>query len=152
MNNDEKVKQFLETAKNWNRPIKAVVAGSRGFTDYDFFMKIMYDLFQHFPDCELISGKAPTGPDNMAIEFAKEYGLICHEYPARWNDLGVPNVRIKFTVKGRQYNANAGHDRNQIMAELSDFYIVFWDGKSPGTRDMLKRLELQNKPGVLFMV
>ena len=152
MNTKEMVEEFLEKAKSRNTPIKVLVAGSRSFSDYIFFKKIMYDLLQNFPDTELVSGKASSGPDMMAIEYAKEVGLICHEFPANWNDIGVPNVRIKVNGKGRQYNANAGHDRNQIMAEFADFFIIFWDGKSPGTRDMINRAKKHIKYGVIFKI
>ena len=152
MSTEKLVQEFLNIAKNWSRPIQVVVAGSRNYSDYEFFKKILYDLLDKFPDCELISGKAASGPDFMAIEFAKDIGLVCHEFPADWNNIGVPNARIKTNAKGRQYNANAGHDRNQIMADKADFYIIFWDGKSPGTRDMIKRVKSKIKYGVVFMV
>lgn len=152
MNHQEIIDVFLELAKTKNTPIKVLVAGSRSFTDYNFFQKVMYDLLRRFPDCELVSGKASSGPDLMAIEFAKQYGLLCHEFPANWNDIGVPNARIKINHKGRQYNANAGHDRNQIMADFSDFYIIFWDGKSPGTKDMISRASKYIQYGVIFRV
>jgi hypothetical protein len=152
MNNQEKVESFLNDFKNNSRPIKVVISGSREFTDYKLFTEILNDLLDKFPDFEIISGKATSGPDLMGIEYSKEHGILCHLYPADWNNIGVPNARIKTNSKGRQYNANAGHDRNLIMAEACDFYIVFWDGKSPGTKNMLSCLNSKNKVGVLFMV
>lgn len=152
MNHQEQVNAFLDYAKDNIPSIKIVVAGSRGFSDYRFFSDVMHSVIDEFPDCEFISGKASSGPDAMIIKYANENGIICHEYPADWNDIGVPNARIKVNDRGRQYNANAGHDRNQIMAEISHFYIIFWDGKSPGTKDMIARCKKEMAHGIVFMV
>lgn len=150
--NQERINEFLDYAKDNILNIKILVAGSREFSDYQLFKQIMNSTLSEFPDCEFISGKASRGPDAMVIEYAKDVGVICHEYPADWNNIGVPNARIKTNDRGRQYNANAGHDRNQVMADLADFYLIFWDGKSPGTRDMIKRAEKNIKYGIVFMV
>lgn len=152
MNQQEKIDKFLEYAKEHIPCIKILVAGSREYNDYRFFSKFMNEVIKDFPDCEFISGKASKGPDNMVIEYASDVGIVCHEYPANWDDIGVPNARIKVNDRNRQYNANAGHDRNQKMAELADFYIIFWDGKSPGTKDMIKRAEKHIEHGIVFMV
>lgn len=147
----EEIEAFLKMIRERSTPIQIVVAGSRDWNDYPVFRNTITEILKNFPDVEFISGKASKGPDNMIIQYAKDYGFICHEYPADWNNIGVPNARIKMK-NGRQYNANAGHIRNQLMAEKADFYIIFWDGKSPGTKDMISRCEDNIKHGFLIMV
>jgi uncharacterized phage-like protein YoqJ len=53
-------------------------------------------------------------------------------YPANW----------------RKYGKRAGHRRNQQMADNADALIALWDGESPGTRDMIRRME--NKPTIIY--
>jgi hypothetical protein len=150
--NEQQIIDFLEKTKDRSGPIKIVVAGSRGYSDYIGFRAMMHEILKLFPDTEFLSGDASKGPDRMIIEYANDCGYVCHKYPAAWEDIGVPDVRIKVNDRGRQYNANAGHVRNQQMAELADFYIIFWDGKSPGTKDMIKRCESIVKHGFVIIV
>lgn len=152
MKKPECLQDFLEYAKENIPCIKVVIAGSRGYSNYKFFNEFVNLIFKEFPDFTIISGDASHGPDKMAIEWAREHGVICEKYPAKWDDTSVPNARLKFDKKGRQYNANAGHDRNIVMAKLCDFYVIFWDGKSPGSKHMLDICKKENKYGIVIMV
>ena len=61
----------------------------------------------------LISGGA-KGADSLGEQYAKEKGYQVERYLAKWNDLSVPNCRVKYNSYGA-YNALAGHNRNQEM-------------------------------------
>ena len=76
--------------------------------------------------------------------FGKAYARVRHyavkSFPANWNDLkeGEP---IKYNKAGKAYNPLAGNARNQVMADYSHAFILFHDGVSPGTKDMIKRVK-----------
>lgn len=75
----------------------------------------------------ILSGGA-EGADWAARIIAQRMNMEYIEAPANWKLLGK----------------SAGYKRNITMSELADRCIAFWDGKSPGTRNML---ELFNKTG-----
>jgi ribA/ribD-fused uncharacterized protein len=90
---------------------------------------------------EVVSGTAP-GVDRLGEAWAAEEGIPVNPMPAAWDDLTAPGARIKVR-DGREYNANAGFDRNRRMAvyagEHGGWLVAVWDGVSPGTRDMVDR-------------
>jgi len=65
---------------------------------------VLRGFFDKHPDLEIIHGAA-RGADKMADEFAKQFGIPRHPYPARWNDYS----------KSERWRA--GHDRNRQMLE-----------------------------------
>lgn len=116
-----------------NQPeFKLIVAGSRGFTDADRLWNVLNHLanttYDEF-DVSIVSGMA-RGADRLAWEFAKDNGVVCHEFPAKWN----------------QYPRRAGFMRNEQMAQFSDGLLAFWDGKSPGTKHMIETMQRMGKP------
>lgn len=93
-----------------------------------------------------ISGGALSGADALLIDWCEERGHPYVIVEADWDDLNVPNVRIKYNKRGDLYNANAGHARNEEMAKIATDLIVFWDMVSRGTKNMLqlaKRYQLE---------
>jgi len=123
---------------------KVIIAGSRGFNNYDLLKSKCDQYFQNLnkAEIEIVCGGA-TGADNLGLEYAKEKNIKFSEHPANWNDLSEPCV-IKYTSKGNKYNALAGFKRNEDMAKYSDALILFWDGKSPGSKDMLSLAKKYN--------
>ena len=130
---------------------KVIVAGGRDFADHEkryaqyandvALGTRKLDLFlKNIKDVEIVSGCA-SGADTFGEEYAKLNGFPIKEFPADWDDISADNAVIKQTSSGRVYNAIAGHIRNQKMAEYADALVLFWDGKSKGSRDMLKRAE-----------
>lgn len=122
-----------------------IVAGSRGWDDYETFSRLMAPSFlvegRVKPDLVFISGEAPTGADNMIIRWCEEHGADWCGFPADWSNTQADIVKVRFTKTGRPYNALAGFQRNQDMADNATKLWAFYDGKSPGTRDMIKRAE-----------
>ena len=74
-----------------------------------------------------ISGAAPSGADNLIIEWCNKFRFPCKEMPANWN-----------RPDGSTDKA-AGFRRNDDMAVLATHGLGFWDGVSPGTEDMANR-------------
>lgn len=99
--------------------MKTIIAGSRSITNYK---TVVYAVSQcGWVPSAIVSGCAP-GVDTLGEEFAKQFNLPIHKYPADWN------------TQGRA----AGPIRNRQMGDNADALIAIWDGKSPGTGDMIK--------------
>lgn len=69
----------------------------------------------------VVCGKA-RGADTLGERYAEERGYAVHYFPADWD----------------RYGKSAGHIRNEEMAKNADALVAFWDGKSRGTKDMIK--------------
>lgn len=122
--------------------MKIIVAGSRGITDKEIVYKRLRGMLKAYPDMEIVSGCA-KGPDSIAIEFANEFNIVCHKFPANW-DL---------------YGKRAGYLRNEEMAKFSEGLIVFWDEVSRGTRHMIElgvkhklKIKVINKNGEVIKI
>lgn len=122
---------------------RIIVAGSRGFNDYEFLEAKLLHTFKNISprDIEIVCGMA-DGADSLGKQFADEYLIEVKEFPADWSNMDEPCV-IKTRYNGEQYNALAGHKRNTQMAEYGTHLVLFWDGKSSGSANMLK--EATNK-------
>lgn len=120
-----------------------VVFGSRQYKDDSTFeaclLGFIKDKNLKKEDTVFVSGMAPNGPDEQIVRWCKAKGWRWHECPAKWDDITVQGARIKTRPNGDQYNVLAGFMRNQEMANVSNFGLGFWDGHSPGTKDMVDR-------------
>ena len=123
------------------KEIKIVVAGGRNFNlvNYNLVMKpVLTKLVQRlkkmgYYNPVIVSGKAP-GADTFGEKFAEDNNLKIDEFPADWNRLGKA----------------AGPIRNEKMAKHGDMVLVFWDGKSPGSRNMISQAEKYKKKLKVF--
>lgn len=125
---------------------KLIIAGGRDFRDITLLRTSFSDLARaelSLSWITIVSGMA-KGADLMGRDFAKHYHIPYREFPADWKNLDAPGAVIRTGPHG-QYNARAGHDRNEAMANFADGLLAFWDGRSKGTADMIKRMQDQNK-------
>lgn len=102
--------------------MRVIVAGSRDITDYIFIRDSIYE--SNLGITTLISGNA-RGVDQLGERWAKENNIPIEIYPVTkedWNTLGK----------------KAGHIRNIKMAQNADALFAIWDGKSPGTKNMIE--------------
>ena len=105
------------------RVFKVVVAGSRSFSDFErLAADLDFLLSRRLPAVEVVSGGA-RGADALGERYACERGLALRVFPADW---------VRF---GR----SAGFRRNAEMAAYADAVVVFWDGVSRGSADMVAR-------------
>lgn len=111
--------------------MKVLVFGSRNFTDYEL---VKTNLLS-FNISHLISGGA-TGVDSIAEKFATE--------------INIPKTIIKPNYQ--KFGKSAPIIRNKEMANLCDYAIAFWDGKSPGTKFTINYCKELNKPIHILMV
>ena len=109
---------------------KVIVAGGREFNDYILLEeKLDKILSKRLPDVEIVSGTA-RGADALGESYAHKNKLPIKQFPADWN----------------KYGKAAGPIRNKQMAEYADACIVFWDGKSRGTKSMINLATEQGIP------
>lgn len=103
--------------------IKLIVAGSRGFDNYDFMCYYLDKCLQNLDlsQVTIISGGA-RGADELGERYARERGLNVLVMPAEWN----------------KYGRGAGYIRNEEMAKIATHCVVFWDGQSRGAEHMIK--------------
>lgn len=114
--------------------MKVVIAGSRNIK-LSIEQVTRYVQASGFVITELICGMA-NGVDSSGLDWARATNIPFLEFPAEW----------------RLFGKYAGHLRNLRMARTADAAIVVWDGKSPGTANMLEHMNNLNKPVKLFVV
>jgi predicted Rossmann fold nucleotide-binding protein DprA/Smf involved in DNA uptake len=118
---------------NKKLPIKrVVVAGSRTFTNYKIakeYIDFCLSDIRKKNEIIIVSGGA-KGSDALGERYAKQNGFEIEIYLADWDT----------------YGKSAGARRNKKMAEISDYVICFWDGKSKGTKIMIDYAKQFNKP------
>ena len=120
--------------------MKVIVAGSRHITDYQLVSQVITNTINKYDIqiTEIVSGCA-AGVDTLGEQWALENGIKVEPFEAEWDDITVPNALIITNKWDKEYNARAGFQRNEKMAEYGDVLIAIWDGKSNGTKDMIER-------------
>ena len=107
---------------------RLIVCGGRDFADYGFFETCMDRLLSYYKEVRLVSGHA-SGADHFAEKYAEERGIEIEIFSAEW----------------KKYGRAAGPIRNRAMLDYAKEAVpeiaAFWDGKSKGTKDMLKRAQ-----------
>lgn len=102
--------------------MKTIIAGSRGITDREM---VSFHLSLIVPDdlhiTEVVSGTA-AGVDTLGEQWAEDWDIPVKRFPAEWE----------------KYGKRAGHIRNDEMARYAEACVIFWDGESNGTRDMIQ--------------
>jgi len=124
-----------------------IIAGTRTFNDYELLeletARFMKENNLKLP-ISIVSGKA-KGADSLGEVFAKKFGFPIVKKPADWDNItGVSPVYVKYNKFGKPYNSRAGHDRNEEMAKISQYCIIFHDGQSKGSLNMKENCEKYN--------
>jgi len=114
--------------------MRVIIAGGRNVSNGAFLLEAIAQ--SGFKITEVVCGLA-SGADTLGKEWAEKSGIPVKEFPALWDKIDVPGAIIKYR-NGKSYNVRAGYDRNIKMAEYADALIALWDGRSAGTKDMIK--------------
>ncbi len=107
--------------------MKVIIAGSRGFSDFQLLMAKCEEILANRDDVEIVSGTA-KGADKMGEHYASLRGFKVKQFPADWD----------------KYGKSAGYKRNSQMADYADMLIAFWDGNSRGTKHMIDLANQKN--------
>ena len=104
-----------------------MVCGSRGYQN----KQAVTDWASHLdPDNILIHGNCPNSPDVWAGDAAAKIGIIIGKFSANWDYFGK----------------RAGYMRNYVLVDIADTVVVFWDGESKGTKNVIDYAVKVNKP------
>jgi len=101
--------------------LKLLVVGTRTFNDYNILSE---ELNKYYNIEEIITG-ITGNTDSMAVQYANEKSIKWKRYVIEKDSLG----------------RTIGYNRNKDMIESSDEIIIFWDGKSCGTKDLIEKAE-----------
>lgn len=110
--------------------IKLGIIGSRTFNDYELMQN---EVSLANVDC-IVSGGA-RGADSLGKRLAEENNIFYLEF--------LPD----YATHGKK----APFLRNTQIVEASDVIIAFWDGKSTGTLDALKKAKKLGKEVVIVL-
>ena len=100
-------------------PYRILVCGSR---DYNDISKVSMILRRYRDSHPVIIHGAARGADACASLACRVLGYEEERHPANW----------------KKYGKAAGPIRNREMLDSGiDLVLAFWDGKSPGTRNMM---------------
>jgi len=115
--------------------MKLIIAGTR-------YIKNDAEVFKHLDrlvqekglKVDMVLSGGARGPDRIGEQWAARMGISVRLFPAM------------FTEQGKA----AGPIRNEKMAEEGDVLALFWDGKSPGSTDMLNKMKKRMKKSYVF--
>lgn len=97
--------------------MKLIIVGGRDFDRGDM-------VIEHIKPFKLITeivcGMC-RGADMMGYNYATLWDIPVTKFPADWD----------------KYGKSAGYIRNKQMAKYADAALIFWDGKSKGTKHMI---------------
>jgi len=110
--------------------MRVAIVGSRDFGSPDVVEAYVNSLP---PDTIVITGGA-RGVDRWAENYARAREMTVELFPADWT----------------RYGKSAGFRRNVQMVERADKVVVFWDGKSPGTKHSIELARAAGKLDKLF--
>lgn len=110
--------------------MKVIIAGSR---DFDRLLLVTWAaVASGFDITEVVSGGA-QGIDTMGEWWAKRHSIPIKPFYVSTKDWD-------------RYGNQAGHLRNQKMAEYADALILIWDGGSPGSANMKQQARRMGLP------
>ncbi len=98
---------------------KIAVGGSRSIESYELVASVLDKLL--VPGDIILSGNAP-GADRLGERYAQEHGMEFKIIPSEWEKHG-----LKATMM-----------RNEVLLKAADCVILFWDGKSEGSKHMIE--------------
>ena len=101
------------------KSMRVIIAGSRDIDD--IFEVLDAVKLSGFNITRAVCGMA-KGVDTLGEEYAIFHDIPIDYWPANW----------------QLYKAAAGAIRNEQMARNADALIAVWDGRSPGTKNMIK--------------
>jgi hypothetical protein len=112
--------------------MKVIVAGSRTIQDNAVISKAIKSIGLKIT--EMGSGNA-RGVDTLAENYASVHHIPFTNFPAYYDLYGKP----------------AGAIRNDKIVEWADAMVAVWDGRSDGTRELIRAMNKAGKPVFLHL-
>ena len=109
------------------------ISGSRTFNNYITFSKYLNQKIKEFKISCIVTGN-DRGTNQLAVRYA------------------ITN-KIKYVIlhpDWKRHGNYAGFIQNQELVNKSDLIICFWDFKSKGTEDTIKKCRSQNKKCIVI--
>lgn len=135
LNSDYIIEEVSISSKQMKPEYKVILAVSRTFNDYKLFKdKVLYYLSNKIKshNVVIITG-ASRLTDMFTDKLSEEIDFIKEPHEAEWG----------------KYGQNAISISNDEMTSLADALIAFWDGTSPGIKNLI---EYANKKGIKVAV
>lgn len=110
------------------------IVGGRNFNDYELLKKTLNDYIENKSFLNAIVSGGADGTDILAERYAEEMGV----------------EMIVFRPDYKKFGRLAALHRNTEIIENSDVVFAFWDGKSRGTHDSIKKAKKFEKK--LFII
>ena len=105
------------------------IAGTRAFNDYNLFYRTINQI--KTPITEIVTGMA-KGADMIGFEYATKHNISVKRFYPDWD----------------KYGKSAGIKRNiemvEYLSENNGKSLIFWDGKSRGTKNMIELCQRYN--------
>lgn len=121
---------FITTGQStWPKHMRLVIAGGRDLTVSPAYIARVMDAFEIEDVEEVVSGAA-AGIDKDGEQWAEVRKTKIKRFPADWKNKGKA----------------AGPIRNKQMAEYADAVLLFWNGRSPGSKNMKETMMGLRKP------
>lgn len=118
-----------------------IISGSRGYHRDEYLPRLDEAIrLSGFVPKKLIDGANMDSVDRLSKIWAQKNGIPREGIEAMWDDhvkLGVPRGAM-------------GPIRNGQLLTRGDALVALWDGESPGTADMIKKVRKANKPGFVY--
>lgn len=108
---------------------RVIIAGSRNFNDFELLEKKMLYFLQNKKNIIVLCGGA-RGADDLGRQFAEMHDFMVEMFPADW----------------KKFGKRAGVVRNREMAKSASACVVFWDGQSRGTANMIEEAKRAGIP------
>lgn len=115
---------------------RIIIAGSRSFDDYQLLKGKMGTLTANFDKIVVVSGTQSlhvgngkyVGADYLGEQWAREMWHLLVRFHPDWDNHGKA----------------AGMIRNAEMAKYATHLVAFWNGVSPGTKNMIEQAKKHN--------
>lgn len=110
--------------------MKLIISGSRSFNDYAFLCEMAQRVNDNVDEITEVIFGGQKGAEVLGKQWAEENG-----------------IKIKHMLQNKSKDGeNAIKVRNKAMCEYADAALLFWDGESPGTKNMIQILKISEKP------
>jgi hypothetical protein len=114
------------------------VIGSREFDNYPWLCQELDRVHARRPITKIVSGGA-RGADRLGARYARERGIELQEFLAKWEVYNEQTGKL-------EKDLGAGHARNTDIINAVEGVVAFWDGRSPGTNNSIKKAEKRGIP------